>query len=635
MDARATLKQFWGFDEFRPLQEDIITSVMAGYDTLALMPTGGGKSICYQVPGLAQEGLCLVVSPLIALMKDQVYNLRQRNIPSVAIYSGLSRREIDIMLDNCAYGKYKFLYLSPERLATDIVRQRLEKMNINLVAVDEAHCISQWGYDFRPSYLRIADIRELIPQVPFLALTATAPPRVQEDIREKLLFGEDCQTFQKSFKRENLSYVVRYEENKNGKLLDILQKIKGTGIVYVRNRRKTKDIAEFLQHQGVSASYYHAGLPAALRTKRQEKWVSGEIRVMVCTNAFGMGIDKPDVRTVIHMDLPDSLEAYYQEAGRAGRDGKRSYAVLLYHDEDRQTIQERLEHHFPSVDEVKRVYQALANFFQLAVGAGQDRTFPFDMGAFYKTYNLHPIKVHNALKLLEQQELLVSTESVFIPSRIMAVVSNLELYRFQVQNPKLEPLIKLLLRSSGGIFDGYVRVKEKQLAQYLGWSEETVEKGLNYLKQCGLVDYQKRSESPRITFLTPRQDTRYISLDKAFINQRKQNYEEQLKSVLHYAQNQTICRSRVLVNYFGEETEENCGICDVCIERNKTDLGQEEYRQIMEAVQHMLREEPLPIDQVMKHFNQHKEENVLQTLRWLMDNERVVQGKDERLEWRE
>src|SRR6201996_9595494 len=459
MTIQEILKTYWNHDSFRPMQEDIIQSVLLGHDTLALLPTGGGKSVCFQVPALAKEGICIVVSPLIALMKDQVENLKEKGIEAVAIVSGMSKREVDLALDNCIYSPVKFLYLSPERLLSELVRERIRYMKVNLIAVDEAHCISQWGYDFRPPYLHIADLRDIHPEVPVLALTATATEDVREDIQQKLRFKNGV-IYKKSFARKSISYVVQNEENKFRKLLDIARGVKGSGIVYVRSRKECAEIAKFYNDNGIRADYYHAGLTPDERSKKQESWKTNQTRIMVATNAFGMGIDKPDVRFVIHKDLPESLEAYYQEAGRAGRDEQKAYAVLLYNQSDRFKLERKFELAFPTIDEIKKVYHNLGNYFQLAYDAGGGISFDLDIGDFCSRYKLDPIKTLNALKFLEQDEYLAFSESVFLPSRFRFEVFNEQLYNFQIQNPGWDPFIKTLLRSYGGAFENYVRLKE-------------------------------------------------------------------------------------------------------------------------------------------------------------------------------
>ena len=488
MTIHHILSKYWGFSKFRALQEDIIQSVLDGKDTLALMPTGGGKSLCFQVPALLKPGICIVVSPLIALMKDQVENLKEKGIKAIAVISGMGKREVDIALDNCIYGDIKFLYLSPERLLSELVRVRLRHMQVNLIAIDEAHCISQWGYDFRPSYLHLAELREIHPNVPILALTATATERVAADIQLKLNFKQ-AQIFRKSFERKNLSYLVYNEENKLRKLFSIAKNVKGTGIVYVRNRRETQEVARQLTMQGISADFYHAGLDTPLRMKKQTAWKNSEVKVIVATNAFGMGIDKSDVRFVVHLDLPESLEAYYQEAGRGGRDEKKAYAVLLYNNSDVFQLKNRFEQQYPSIEEIKQIYHHLGNYYQLAFGAGEGLSLEFDLADFCNRFKLDPFRTLHALKFLEHDEYIALTETVFLASRVQVLSGSADLYRFQVEQPAYDQFIKVLLRSYGGIFDQLSAVKESDLGKRLGINKNEVVKILQKLQTLQIINY--------------------------------------------------------------------------------------------------------------------------------------------------
>ena len=563
MTIQETLKHYWGYESFRPLQEEIIQSVLLGRDTLALLPTGGGKSVCFQVPAMVKEGICIVVSPLIALMKDQVENLKAKSIPAISIVTGMGKREIDIALDNCVYGDIKFLYLSPERLLSELVRERIKYMNVSLIAVDEAHCISQWGYDFRPPYLHIADLRELHPGVPVLALTATATAEVREDIQQKLLFKES-NIFQQSFERRNISYVVQQEENKLRKLLDIPRGVKGSGIVYVRSRKETEEIAKFYKENHFSADFYHAGLTIEQRSSRQEDWQSNRTRIIVATNAFGMGIDKADVRSVIHKDIPESLEAYYQEAGRGGRDEQKAYAVLLYNHADRLRNEKKFESNFPFVDEIKQVYHQLGSYFQLAYGTGAGVSFDLDLGDFCTRNKLDPTKTINALKFLEQDEYLAFNESVFLPSRFRFEVMNEELYNFQIQNQGWDPFIKTLLRSYGGAFENYVRLREFDLARRANLSVQQVIEGLKQLEQQGVLHYLQQTDLPQVTWLQPRLQHNELIINKRYIENRKTVYRNKMEAVFAYAEHKK-CRSQMLLAYF-DETAPKCGVCDVCLE---------------------------------------------------------------------
>jgi len=619
-----TLLKHWGYKNFRPLQQEIIQSVLEGNDTLALLPTGGGKSVCYQVPAMMQEGMCIVISPLIALMKDQVTNLRKRGIKAIAIYAGMTRREIDLLLNNCMYGAYKFLYLSPERLASDIVRMRIGKMPVTLLAVDEAHCISQWGYDFRPPYLKIAEIRPLLPKVPVLALTATATHDVKKDICEKLEFKNE-KVFQSSFERKNIAYVNRYEENKPHKLVTILERIKGCGIVYVRNRKQTKEVADYLKKNKISADYYHAGLDMAQRSLRQEQWIADETRVMVCTNAFGMGIDKPDVRCVVHLDLPENIEAYYQESGRAGRDGNKSFAVLLYNLSDKAETEKRIKNNFPSLKEVQTVYTALGNFFQVATGAGKGESYEFDILTFCKNYNLENLKTHNALRLLEQQGVIALSDAVFTSPRIKIIVSKEELCKFQNANKDSDPVVKFLLRTHIGLFDELVNVNEREIAKRLKREREDVAKTLELLDRLNLAIYEKLTDKPQLTFLEAREDARYLKLDEDFIKKRKQNFESKLRAMLAYTLNKTRCRSQYVLDYFGETDNYRCGICDVCLERNKISLSDIELESTEHEIKNQLSQGNNKLDALVRSIHTHSEQKVVDTLRWMLDNGQLTQ----------
>src|SRR6201996_2056983 len=544
MTLHEILKQYWNHDAFRPMQEEIIKSVLLGHDTLALLPTGGGKSVCFQVPALAKKGICIVVSPLIALMKDQVENLQAKGIPAVAVMSGMGKYEIDVALDSCVYGGVKFLYLSPERLLSELVRERIRYMKVNLIAVDEAHCISQWGYDFRPPYLHIADLRDIHPEVPVLALTATATEDVREDIQQKLRFKNGV-IYKKSFARKSISYVVQNEENKFRKLLDIARGVKGSGIVYVRSRKETAEIAKFYNDNGVKADFYHAGLETALRSQKQESWKNNQTRIIVATNAFGMGIDKPDVRFVIHKDIPESLEAYYQEAGRAGRDEHKAYAVLLYNYADRIRNEKKLLTNFPSVEEIKVVYHHLGSYFQLAYGTGEGVSFDLDLGDFCARYKLDPTKTINALKFLEQDEYLSFNESVFLPSRFRFEVFSEELYNFQIQNSSWDPFIKTLLRSYGGSFENYVRLRERDLAWRANLSVQQVIEGLKQLQELGILNYLQQTDQPQVTYIRPRVQNNELIINKRYIEERKAVYRKKIEAVFAYAEHKK-CRSQML-----------------------------------------------------------------------------------------
>lgn len=613
------LKQYWGYDSFRPLQAEIIESVLAGKDTLALLPTGGGKSVCYQVPALLKEGIVLVISPLIALMKDQVENLRKLGVLTEAIFSGMHIRDIDRILDNCVYGKVKLLYLSPERLLNPMVLERIKKMNISLLAVDEAHCISQWGYDFRPPYLQIGEIRPFLPKgTPILALTATATPEVAKDIQEKLLF-EEKNVFQGSFARENLSYSVLYVERKNEKLVEILINVKGTAIVYVRNRRLTQEIAAYLTKHHVQADFYHAGLDMETRSRKQDAWKSGRMRVMVSTNAFGMGIDKPDVRVVVHMDLPDGLEAYYQEAGRAGRDGEKSYAVLLYNRGDKEQLEYVHEVSFPNMDTLRQTYRALSNYYQLGIGTPEGVSFEFDMVHFIKTYKLHPISVLHSIRVLSQEGWIVLSDSFYLPPSMMFKVDRSVVYNYLLQNPGVEDLLKALLRhTQGQAFLSFVDIKESSIAGLLKISIENFQEKLRYIQKAGLIDYRPQTDNPRITFLQERVPVENLSIDIEAYHFRKNRLYERIIKSIQYADSQ-VCRSVVLVRYFGEETDKVCGICDVCLGRNQIEMSEDDYKRYKEKVLNILEKNPVNEKILLKSFSYQHHAKVRKTLSYLID----------------
>ncbi len=565
-NPKTILNQYWGFDNFRPLQEEIINSILNGQDTLALLPTGGGKSICFQVPALCKDGICIVVSPLIALMHDQVDNLKRRGIPAIAITSAMRKRELDIALDNCVYGKIKFLYLSPERLQTELARVRIGKMKVNMIAVDEAHCISQWGYDFRPPYLQVADLREICPDVPVLALTATAIPKVVTDIQEQLLF-KTKNVFQSSFLRSNLAYTVKKTEDKISPLIKLSQQTDGSGIVYARSRRKTMEVASLLSKNNVAATFYHAGLSPEERTKRQKQWLTGECKVIVATNAFGMGIDKSDVRFVVHLDLPDSPEAYFQEAGRAGRDGKPAAALLFYNPKDIDDLERNFEASFPPLSEIKRTYQALSNMYEVPVGSGAGMTLIFDQEKLCKTYKLEAIKVFHSLNFLEKEGYIAVNDAVFTPARLKMITNNETLYRFQVENPKLEGFIKSLLRMYAGLFDEYVRIVEKDIAKRANMTELEVKRVLKDLEQRDLLNYIPQNDRPLFTFLLPRVDAKKLYIAPEHLIERKKITSLRIKAMISYISGDAVCRQAQLLAYFGELNVEHCGVCDSCIKK--------------------------------------------------------------------
>ena len=575
------LKQYWGYDRFRGIQEDIIDSISKNKDTLGLMPTGGGKSITFQVPALAKEGMCLVITPLIALMKDQVQNLKKRGIKALAIYSGMSRQDIIITLENCIFGNYKFLYISPERLDTEIFRTKLRKMHISMITVDESHCISQWGYDFRPAYLKIAEIRELLPDVPVLALTATATPEVVKDIQARLHFRHK-NVFRMSFERNNLSYIVRKTENKTAELLHILRSMPGSAIVYVRNRRRTKEITELLNNEHITADFYHAGLDDATKDIRQHRWQSGESRVMVATNAFGMGIDKPDVRIVIHMDLPDSIEAYFQEAGRAGRDGQKAYAVILYAKSDKTTLHKRIPDTFPEKEYIRDVYEHLQYYYQMAMGDGLDCVREFNIEDFCRKFKYFPVPVDSALRILTQAGYLEYTAEQDSTSRILFTIRRDELYRLREMGEDMDRLIQAVLRSYTGVFTDYTYINEDSLAIRTGLTRRQIYEQLVHLAKLRIVSYIPRKKTPYIIYTRERVEAQRIHISPEVYEHRKARYETRINAMLDYVTNNTVCRSRMLLDYFGERNEHNCGQCDTCISlRSKSKVSEQPDRETL------------------------------------------------------
>ncbi len=622
------LKQYWGYDAFRPLQGDIIQSVASGKDTLGLMPTGGGKSLTFQVPAMVMEGVCIVVTPLIALMKDQVENLQRRGIKAAAIYTGMTREEILLTLDNTVFEAYKFLYVSPERLATKIFLEKIRQTRVCLIAVDESHCISQWGYDFRPSYLRIADVREQLPGVPVLALTATATPEVVDDIQLRLAFSEK-NVFQKSFQRTNLSYVVRVTENKEEQLLNILTKVPGTSVVYVRNRKRTREIADYLVQQGISAEHFHAGLSNDTKDARQQRWKNNETRVIVSTNAFGMGIDKPEVRTVVHMDLPDSLEAYFQEAGRAGRDEKKAWAVVLFNNSDVTKMRKRVSDTFPDKEMVKKVYEALGNYYQIAVGSGLEATFTFDLMDFCASFKLPLLIAHNAIKLLEQAGYVSLTDEQDNHARVLFRVGKEDLYSLRFTEDQ-DRLIHLLLRSYTGLFTEPAYISEEMLAKRLEWRKDKLTQELIGLSKERIIQFIPRSKTPFLTFTHEREDVTRIKLGKEAYDDRRERYISRAKSVLDYAREEVICRSQVLLSYFGEKNTKPCGQCDICLKQTETEISEQEYARISRRIEELLKSDAMTMAQLVRESG-FKEQKTLKVLRFMMDRRQVSRAGDMRL----
>ncbi|MBN8577573.1 MAG: RecQ family ATP-dependent DNA helicase [Cytophagales bacterium] len=617
--AAEILKKYWGYSQFRSPQDKIIEAVVQQHDVLAILPTGGGKSICFQVPALMQEGICLVITPLIALMQDQVKQLKQRGIPAVAVHAGMHHREIDITLDNCVYGQQKFLYLSPERLLTDLFKERVKKMKVSMVAIDEAHCISQWGYDFRPPYLQIASLREVHPNVPFIALTASATEQVKADIIEKLKFRQGV-TFQKSFARDNLSLVVRKSELKEKKLIEILRKVPGSAIVYVRSRKATVVLATFLKKNSISSTFYHAGLTHAERTTRQEEWITNRCRVMVATNAFGMGIDKSDVRVVVHMDLPENLEAYYQEAGRAGRDGKRSYAAMLYHDSDIDSLKLKVEQSQPPLAVLKNTYQALANFFQVALGSSQGESFDFDLEVFCKRLNLKSIEVYPALKKLEEFGLIEFNESFYRPSVLHLTFDNKKLYEFQVAHARFDPIIKALLRLYGGeLYTDFTAISETQVAQMLRLTVGAVKLELEQLHNLQVLVYEPVNDSPKITFVTARLDAARLPIDMAEFTRRRNLHLGKMIDMTNYTTQNHRCRMQLIQEYFNEITDSTCGRCDVCIEKHKQE-NTALFNDYAQQINYLLTLKPMTVDELELAVDPSEKEVFIEVIRELVDS---------------
>ena len=629
--ALQILKQFWGYESFRNPQNEIIDVIQEKKDALVILPTGGGKSLCYQVPALMNEGICIVVSPLIALMKDQVEQLQKRGIKASAVFSALSRHEIDIALDNAAYGDIKLLYVSPERLETDIFKARVQKMNVNLIAIDEAHCISQWGHDFRPAYRKISTLRELLPDVPMVALTASATTEVQEDIIEQLTLKEPV-VFKKSFQRTNLSFVTRKVENKGAKLLEVIAKLGGTGIVYARSRKKTKEIAKHLTKNGYDATYYNAGLSPEERHIRQEAWMRGATQIMVCTNAFGMGIDKANVRFVIHWDVPDSLEAYYQEAGRAGRDGKMAYAVMLYNVANLSSLKNGSIQKFPELDIIKNTYNGICNYLKVAVGSGLMMSFDFDIMKFVKLFKLSLITTYNVIRILEQEGYWLTSESIYLPSRIKFVINKQDIYKFQVENERYDRLIQLLLRTYGGVLDYYIIINEGYLADRLKLTKVQFVQALNQLKAKNIINYIPYKSNPTLTLLKNRLADRSVILDRDFWLQRKKVYDQQAAAMIHYCSSNLKCKQQIISEYFGEMEAPECGLCNVCIERKSKKLNDTLVETIKEdLVQRLSNNITLSFAEIVEGKEFYESKNYRKAIRVLLDEEVVVLTDDKKI----
>ncbi len=616
-DIHEILKQYWGYDQFRPLQEEIIQAVLQKKDTLALLPTGGGKSVCFQVPVMAMDGICIVISPLIALIKDQVEQLKNRGIPVLAVYSGMHYLDVKKTLQNAAFGNYKFLYLSPERLETDLFLEFLPAIKPCLIAVDEAHCISQWGYDFRPPYLRIHNLRAELPGVPVIALTASATKAVQDDICKQLHFGKDALRFQQSFERSNLSYSIFSPPAKEIKLVEILTNVKGSAIVYCKSRKHTQQVAGLLTLKGINANYYHAGLEAQERTARQDSWIKNETRVMVCTNAFGMGIDKPDVRVVVHYDVPDCLENYYQEAGRAGRDGKRSYAVLLYQAAEITDLLKMLAIRYPSAEQIKKIYTALMNYLQVAAGGGEGNSYDFDMAVFAQRFKLNILEATYGVQALAQQEVLSFNEIFFRPSTVVFTVTKTQLQDFEQQHPHLEPMVKALLRSYEGIFDFVTSVYEGLLAKFVKIGKDEVIVSLNKLHQYGIIQYNPPTDKPQVFLIKSRMYADDFNIDGQQLAMRKEQHEKRTRAIARYIEDKNTCRSQMLATYFGAAHDKKCGICDNCIDYSQRELGPDEFEALYKQIISVTKDGAVEIAQLLKLMRPHSNTQVWKAIDYL------------------
>ena len=622
MNAVDVLIKYWGHTSFRLKQEEIINSVIAKKDTLALLPTGGGKSICYQVPALLNEGICIVISPLIALMNDQVRFLKSKGIKSVAITSNMHFTEIDTALTNCIYGGIKFLYLSPEKLQNELVQTRIKEMNVNLITVDEAHCISEWGHNFRPAFRHIDEIREIIPNIPVLALTATATSSVIHDIQESLNFKKK-NLIQSSFSRCNLSYVVDNVEGKKSRLIKLLNKIKSSVIIYVGSRKAAKEITHFLVENKFSANFYHGGLSAKIRDDRQESWTKNQTRIMVATNAFGMGIDKADVKLVVHLELPSTIEAYFQEAGRAGRNGETAYAFLLANSNDIRKQEELLSLRYPSIKDIKKCYQDIANYLQIAEGVLPIEPIPFNILKFSERYNSTYLKTFNILKYLEKEELFKISDTLHTPSKLIMNVNNSELYKFQISNKYYDRFIKLLLRSYGNLFNNYVFINELQLAERYNSDVTEVKRLLIKLQQLEIVKYQEQNSNPQLTFIKARKDVEALQLNEVKWEKRKEYEKNKLNRISDYISTKKTCRSKMLLHYFGEENSEKCGVCDVCVLEKRKNIKDKEFLRISNKIKEYLQEKEHSLEEICTLLPNTNEQEIINILNFLFDNDKV------------
>lgn len=629
--AHRVLKQYWGYDAFRPLQEEIINQLLEGKDIVALLPTGGGKSICFQIPALMLDGVCIVVSPLIALMKDQVDQLRRRGIIADAIYSGMHYREIERIFDNAILGDTKLLYLSPERLLSQLTLDKLVQMKISFIAVDEAHCVSQWGHDFRPSYLQIKELRVMFPDIPVMAVTATATKDVVIDIIKQLELKEP-KIFKSGFTRDNLSYSVLKEEAKHARLLQLLKRVPGTALVYVRSRKLTKEFALFLQQNEISADNYHAGLSAEERFKKQEDWIKDRTRVMVCTNAFGMGIDKPNVRLVIHLDVPETLEAYFQEAGRAGRDGKKSFAIMLYNENDIVSLEKNFKLSYPEIKLIKQIYHALGSYFQLATGAGQGIGFDFDIGSFCKNFNFEALTVMAALKAVERSGHIFLSEAIFDPPMVSFVIERDALYNFQLNNPAYEQLIKHIIRLHQGVFRQNVKLDEFKLKSMLQIDQPKLLQMLSYLNQMGVIEYIPKKELPQIVFLSDRVDTSQLHIDIMKYHFLKHRALEKMNAVIDYLNN-SVCRNTILLKYFDEERNASCGICDICIRQKRNISAKENEKNLLISIENIISTQEIGIKELLASYPLKYKEKVLELVQFLANEQKIKILKGDKIKY--